>query len=63
MYLAMGLAHERQRDLLRRAEADQRAYRVRRLQRARRRAPRAERNLSRALGEVMSARTGLHGGL
>lgn len=62
MYQAYGLARERQRDLLRQAQLDRQAERLRRLHRASRRASRAQRSLSQALNEMLRMRAELNSG-
>lgn len=59
---ALGLAHERQRDLLAQARQEQQASRVRKLRRADRRAQRAEQQLTHALNEVLRMRSELNWG-
>ena len=52
---------ERQRELLLQAQRERYAQRLRRLQRAFRRASKAERRLQAARDEVLRARSGMHG--
>jgi transcription initiation factor TFIIIB Brf1 subunit/transcription initiation factor TFIIB len=59
---ALGLAYERQRELLAHARQEQQASRVRKLQRAGRRAERAEHQLTHALNEVLRMRSELNWG-
>jgi transcription initiation factor TFIIIB Brf1 subunit/transcription initiation factor TFIIB len=63
MYPAVGFTHERQRDLLMRAQQDRQASQLRKLQRASRRADRAQQSLSRALNDVLRVRSQLNSGL
>jgi transcription initiation factor TFIIIB Brf1 subunit/transcription initiation factor TFIIB len=62
MYSATGFTHERQRDLLMRAQQDRQVARLRKLQRASRRADRAQQSLSRALNDVLRVRGELNSG-